>query len=80
MAFLAKLIDVQREGVKLTLYIEYRDETTGWTQTDAIPFARGDTLTWADAQLRVREIGAGYKASIARETTLRANVGDELTV
>ena len=80
MAFIAKLTNIERADVTLNVEIEYRDETSGWTIKRVLNFNNGDTITIADIRNEVIKIGTIYKNAIAKEATLIANIGMEITI
>ena len=80
MAFIAKLTNIERVDVTLNVEIEYRDEVSGWTTKRVLNFNNGDTVTIADIRAEVTRIGTIYKNAIAKEATLKANIGTEIII
>lgn len=80
MAFIAKLINIERADQTLNVEVEYRDEASGWNTKRVFNFQNGDTITLAEIRNQVITTGQVYKAAIAKENTLKANIGTEITI
>jgi len=80
MAFIAKLTDIKRADTTLNVEIEYKDDVTGWTVKRVLNFQNGDSVTITEIRNEVIRIGTIYKNAIAKEATLKSNIGTEITI
>jgi hypothetical protein len=80
VAFVAKLVGVERDGLRIGVIVEYHDDVSGWTHPESFSFARGDILTFAMVTDEIRRVGEQYKAAVAREAALQQNVGSEIVI
>lgn len=80
MAFKAKITNVKRSDLQITIEFEITDTVSKFTQPRVETFNDGDTITFPVIQERLEQVASRFKAAIAKEETLKAKIGTEFTI